>query len=309
MRILVTGGAGFIGSHIAEAYFRHGAHVAVADNLSSGKKENIHPKAEFFKIDIESPGLENVFKEFKPDIVNHHAAQIDVRRSVADPLFDSRVNIAGTINLLQNCVKYKTKKIIFASTGGAIYGEQEYFPADEAHPTKPLSPYGIAKLSAEHYLYYYKFNYGLNYIALRYSNVYGPRQDPHGEAGVVAIFIQKLLRNEQPVINGSGRQTRDFVYVADIVRANLLALKTKKDGIFNIGTSIETDINTIFKMLVKITEAGVKTVHCPVKPGEQKRSVITHKKAKRNLGWKPTVFLEDGLKKTVEYFKNEYFTK
>jgi UDP-glucose 4-epimerase len=303
MRILVTGGAGFIGSQIAEAYLRQGARVAVADNLSSGKKANIHPKAEFYKVDIKSTGLETVFREFKPDIVNHHAAQIDVRRSVADPLFDSGVNIAGTINLLQNCAKYKTRKIIFASTGGAIYGEQEYFPADEAHPTNPLSPYGIAKLSAEHYMYYYKFNYGLDYIVLRYSNVYGPRQDPHGEAGVVAIFIQKLLKNEQPIINGSGRQTRDFVYVKDVVRANLLALKTKKNGIFNIGTSIETDINTIFKMLVKITGAKVKTIHGPAKPGEQKKSVITHKKAKRILGWKPEVFLEEGLRDTVEFFK------
>lgn len=303
MKILVTGGAGFIGSHVVDKYIRQGEDVCVVDNLSSGRKENIHPDAEFYKIDIELPGMEEVFKHFKPDVVNHHAAQIDVRRSVADPVFDAKVNITGTINLLQNCVKFNTKKVIFASTGGAIYGEQKSFPAAETHFLGPISPYGVAKLSAENYLFYYKWNYGLDYVALRYSNVYGPRQDPYGEAGVVAIFIQKLLKGEQPVINGDGKQTRDFIYVDDVVEANLLALKAKEGGVFNIGTAIETDINAIFKMLKKITGSKIKKVHSPAKPGEQKRSVITYKKAERILGWRPKIFLDEGLRQTVEYFK------
>lgn len=286
-----------------EEYIREGGIVAVVDNLSTGRKHNIHPDAEFHKVSVESPELKKVFKQFKPDIVNHHAAQIDVRCSVADPVFDAKVNITGTINLLENCVRYNCKKVIFASTGGAIYGEQEFFPADESHPTLPLSPYGIAKLSAEKYLFYYKHNYGLDYISLRYSNVYGPRQDPYGETGVIAIFIQKMLKGEQPIINGDGKQTRDFVYVGDAADANLRALNSEQTGTFNIGTSIETDINSIFKKLANIIGKDFQEVHGPVKPGEQKRSVISYKKAERLLGWKPRVSLEQGLKQTVNFFK------
>ncbi len=224
MKILVTGGAGFIASHIADAFIEEGHSVHILDNLSSGFEKNINPKASFIKADIRDKSLSKIFEKEKFDVINHHAAQMDVRRSVADPAFDAEINILGTINLLQNAVKYKVSKFMFASTGGAIYGEQEYFPADEKHPTAPLSPYGISKLSVEKYLFFYKAQYDLNYSILRYANIYGPRQNPHGEAGVVAIFSKKLLNGEQPVINGEGKQTRDYTFVKDVVKANLLAL-------------------------------------------------------------------------------------
>jgi UDP-glucose 4-epimerase len=228
MKILVTGGAGFIGSHVVDAYLELGHEVVVVDNLSSGSIENLNPKAKFYKMDIRDSDIEDLFKNEKPDIVNHHAAQMDVRKSVEDPIYDADVNIIGSLNLLQNCIRYGVKKFIFASTGGAIYGEQDYFPADEEHPTRPLSPYGVAKLTVEKYLYFYKEVHGLNYVVLRYANIYGPRQNPHGEAGVVAIFTSKMLKGEQPVINGDGFQTRDYTFVGDVVRANVLALNYDK---------------------------------------------------------------------------------
>ncbi len=225
MKVLVTGGAGFIGSHIVDKLIEEGYEVIVVDDLSSGKEKNINKKAKFYRLNIQDSGLESVFQKEEPDYVNHHAAQIDVRRSVSYPILDAKINVLGTINLLQNCLKYKTRKVIFASSGGAIYGEQQVFPAPENHPLRPISPYGITKLVAEHYLYYYKTIYELDYMSLRYANVYGPRQDPFGEAGVIAIFIKKMLNEEQAIINGDGEQTRDFVYVEDVARANLLAMK------------------------------------------------------------------------------------
>lgn len=303
MRILVTGGAGFIGSNIVDACLQQGHDVTVVDDLSSGKKENLNPNARFFKIDICEEAIGNLFKEGKFDVVSHHAAQIDVRKSVADPVFDARVNILGSLNLLQNCIKYGVKKIIFASTGGAIYGEQEEFPATELHPTNPLSPYGAAKLSVEHYLFFYEQVYGLKHTILRYANVYGPRQDPHGEAGVVAIFTQKLLAGGQPLINGDGMQTRDFVYVGDVVKANMLALFYSGGGVFNIGTGREITVKKLFKELVNIVDVNVSERYGPQKEGEQKRSVIDFEKAKKVLGWSPQVFLEEGLRHTVNYFK------
>ncbi|MBI5328460.1 MAG: GDP-mannose 4,6-dehydratase [Deltaproteobacteria bacterium] len=311
MRILVTGGAGFIGSNIADAYLQQGHDVFIIDNLSTGKAENISPKAKFFKADICDEGVSAIFEKCRFDVVNHHAAQIDVRKSVANPLFDARVNILGSLNLLQNCIQYGVRKIIFASTGGAIYGEQEEFPATESHPTHPLSPYGAAKLSVEHYIFFYGHVYGLNSTTLRYANVYGPRQDPHGEAGVVAIFAQKLLRGEQPVINGDGMQTRDFVYVGDVAKANVLALSQlstlnpQLPTIFNIGTGKETTIKQLFKGLVNSTGAGFKEKYGPHKSGEQKRSVINFTKANKILGWSPQVSLEDGIRKTVDYFRGK----
>ena len=278
--------------------------MSIIDDLSSGKQENINPQAKFFKIDVGATEVEDIFKQGRFDVVNHHAAQMDVRKSVADPIFDARVNILGSLKLLQNCVKYKVKKFIFASTGGAIYGEQEKFPAPESHPTKPLSPYGVSKLAGEHYLFFYKMTYNMSSIILRYANVYGPRQDPHGEAGVVAIFAQKLLRGEQPVINGDGMQSRDFIYVGDVVRANVLALSCNGGGVFNIGSSRETTIKQLFKELADIAVVKFQEKYGPPKNGEQRRSVIDFKHAQKVLGWSPQVSLEEGLGKTVDYFKS-----
>jgi UDP-glucose 4-epimerase len=306
MKILVTGGAGFIGSHVVDAYLELGHEVVVVDNLSSGSIGNLNPKAKFYKMDIRDSDIEDLFKNEKPDVVNHHAAQMDVRKSVEDPIYDADVNIIGSLNLLQNCIRYGVKKFIFASTGGAIYGEQDYFPADEEHPTRPLSPYGVAKLTVEKYLYFYKEVHGLNYVVLRYANIYGSRQNPHGEAGVVAIFTSKMLKGEQPVINGDGFQTRDYTFVGDVVRANVLALSYEKSDVFNIGTGIETDVNTLFQKLKQLTGANCDEFHGPAKPGEQRRSVISYEKIYKTLGWKPMTSLDEGLRLTVEFFKNKF---
>ncbi len=304
MKILVTGGAGFIASHVADAFVNDGHEVFVLDDLSTGFEKNVNPKAKFIKADICDLSLSELFEKEKFDVVNHHAAQMDVRRSVADPAFDAKTNIIGTINLLQNCVKNGVKKFMFASTGGAVYGEQNQFPADENHPTSPLSPYGISKLAVEKYLYFYNAQYGLNYTVLRYANIYGPRQNPFGEAGVIAIFTTKLLNGEQPIINGTGLQTRDYVFVGDVVKANLLTLKDEACGIYNVGTGIETNVNEIFNLLNNIVGKGAEEMHGPAAAGEQMRSVITSEKLFKKFGWKPNTSLEDGMKKTVEFFKN-----
>ncbi|MEF9427600.1 MAG: NAD-dependent epimerase/dehydratase family protein, partial [Candidatus Mariimomonas ferrooxydans] len=229
---------------------------------------------------------------------------IDLRHSVSDPVFDAKTNVLGTINVLQNCIKYKVKKVIFASSGGTVYGEQQAFPASEIHPLKPVSPYGITKLAGENYLYYYKITYGLDFATLRYANVYGPRQDPFGEAGVVAIFIQKMLDGEQPVINGDGEQTRDFVYIEDVVRANVLSITNyTSEDIFNIGTGVETSVNQIFNKLKEIINPGIKEKYGPPKTGEQLRCVIEYKRAKEILNWTPEISVEDGIRKTYEFFK------
>jgi UDP-glucose 4-epimerase len=228
---------------------------------------------------------------------------MDVRRSVDDPKFDASVNALGTVNLLENCTKYNVKKVIFASTGGAVYGEQNTFPADEQHPTWPICPYGITKLTGEKYLFYYQAIHHLPHIILRYANVYGPRQNPHGEAGVVAIFALRLLNGEQPVINGDGMQTRDYVFIDDLVRANVLALTHDSSDVFNIGTAVETDVNEIFRILNETTGAHVPEEHGPAKAGEQQRSCLSYAKIEHVLGWKPAVSLTDGLRQTVEYFK------
>jgi len=305
MKILITGGAGFIASNIADRYLELGHEVVIVDNLITGQKENIPSAAEFYKMDICDEALKNVFETERPDIVNHHAAQMDVRRSVADPIYDASVNVLGGLNILQNCVKYKVQKFIFASTGGAIYGEQDYFPADENHPTRPISPYGITKLTTEKYLFFYNLTYGLKYTVLRYANVYGPRQNPHGEAGVVAIFSKKMLKREQPKINGEGTQTRDYVFVGDVVKANELALTTGDNKIYNIGTGIETDVNELFRKIAGFMDHPVEELHGPGMPGEQMRSVLDASYIKKELGWKPSVNLNDGLQKTVDFFRGK----
>ncbi|MFZ0390392.1 MAG: NAD-dependent epimerase/dehydratase family protein [Calditrichia bacterium] len=306
MKILITGGAGFIGSHIADRYLQMGHQVVIVDNLITGRRENIPEKASFYELDIRSAELENIIAKEKPDIINHHAAQMDVRKSVADPIFDADINVLGGLNLLQNCVKFKVQKVIFASTGGAIYGEQDNFPADESHPLQPLSPYGITKLATEKYLYFYFQAYGLNYTVLRYANVYGPRQNPHGEAGVVAIFSEKLLKGEQPVINGDGTQTRDYVFVEDVVSANELALQNGKNRIYNIGTSKETDVNELYHLICRALEIEMPEQHGPAKAGEQLRSVLDYRRIASEVGWKPETGLQEGIRKTTGYFKQKH---
>ena len=303
MKILVTGGAGFIASHIADAFIEKGHEVVILDDLSTGFEKNINPKAKFVNLNILDKKVKDLFATEKFDVVNHHAAQMDVRRSVADPAFDANSNILGTINLLQNSVKHGVKKFMFASTGGAVYGEQEYFPADENHPTNPVSPYGISKLAVEKYLYYYLMEYNLKYTILRYANIYGPRQNPFGEAGVVAIFSSKLLKGVQPIINGTGEQTRDYTYVQDVVKSNLLALSDEKSEIYNVGTGIETNVNDLFNMLNQIVSKGQKEKHGPPATGEQLRSVISSEKLFKHFDWKPSVSVKDGLTETISFFK------
>ena len=305
MKILVTGGAGFIGSNIVDAYLAAGHEVFVLDDLSSGSLDNLSQKAKFFQMDIRDPKVEKIFVENKFDVMNHLAAQMDVRKSVADPVFDSTVNVTGTLNLLENCRKHGVKKVIFSSTGGAIYGEQDYFPADENHPTRPLSPYGIAKLAVEKYLFFYNAVHTMDYVVLRYANVYGPRQNPHGEAGVVAIFSSKLLNGEEPVINGDGSQTRDYTFVGDVVSANVLALDYPKSDIFNIGTGRETDVNALYTKLRNAVGSSAPEKHGPAKAGEQLRSVIDYSKARKILGWEPRVGLDEGIKLTVDFFRRK----
>ena len=306
MKILITGGAGFIASHVADLYLTAGHDVTILDNLSTGVKENIPKGAKFTQMDIGDPGVDKVFADGRFDVLTHHAAQIDVRISVNDPLFDARVNILGSLNLLEGALKHGVKYVQFASTGGALYGEQDYFPADEEHPIRPLSPYGIAKYTIERYLYYYHSVHGLNYTALRYANVYGPRQNPHGEAGVVAIFCDRLITGKEAVINGDGKQTRDYVYVKDVARANLLSLDKPLNGSVNIGTSIENDVNAIYRTLNKAGQFNAPEKHGPAKKGEQQRSVIQWDKAQKLLGWQPEVMLEEGLKNTLDFFLTKH---
>ncbi len=304
MNILITGGAGFIGSHVADKFIESGHSVTILDNLTSGQEANIPAAAQFIKGDITDNNLiDKLFDDGQFDVINHHAAQMDVRHSVADPTFDAQVNILGTINLLNASVRTGVKKVMFASTGGAIYGEQDYFPADESHPTRPLSPYGISKLACEKYLYFYQQQYGLKTAITRYANVYGPRQNPHGEAGVVAIFSKRLVAGKPMTINGDGLQTRDYVFVKDVVAANLAALNHDESILFNVGTGIETDVVTLFNHLKDAAGSDYTPEHGPGMPGEQRRSVITPQFGKEVLGWEPKVEISDGLKQTYEWFK------
>ncbi len=302
-KAVVTGGAGFIGSQVADALIERGYHVEIIDNLITGRRENISPEAVFHEVDIRDAKLEEIFKQGKFDIVFHLAAQMDVRKSVADPAYDAGANILGGINILQACKNHGVKKVIFASTGGAIYGEQQEFPASESHPQNPTSPYGISKLAFEKYLQFYNWEFNLDYISLRYANVYGPRQRGDGEAGVVAIFLKNLLSGGKAVIYGDGGQTRDFVYVGDVVNANMLAIDCKKCGAFNVGTGVETDINTLFENIREITGSQQEHIHEPAKPGEQRRSVIDSAAIKSVMGWEWRYNLKQGLIKTAEYFK------
>ena len=303
MKIVVTGGAGFIGSNIADAYLERGHEVHILYDLSTGQAANANAKATLHQMDIADKQAARLIEQIRPDVLCHHAAQMDVRHSVADPTFDARVNILGFINLLEACKNAGARKVIFASSGGAVYGEQEAFPASEDHQTRPASPYGVSKRAGELYLSYYHQAYRLPYIALRYANVYGPRQSTRGEAGVVAIFLSMLLEGRNPVINGDGRQTRDYVYVGDVVAANVAALESPFVGEINIGTSIETDVVTIFQHAREALGSAIDARHGPAKPGEQRRSCIDASRAAKVLGWRPQTPLAQGLQRTAEYYR------
>lgn len=301
MKILVTGGAGFIGSSIVDLLISQGHDLYVLDDLSSGKGEYVNKNATFYEMDIKED-VGKIINDVGIDCVIHHAAQINVRRSVEDPIFDAKINILGSLNLLESAKD--VKKFIFASTGGAIYGEPEYLPADESHPENPLSPYGVSKLAFEKCLYTYGEIYGLDYVSLRYGNVYGPRQDPYGEAGVVAIFANKMLGGEAPTINGDGNQTRDYVYVEDVAMSNLLALKkSPNEKIINVGTSIETSVNQIFETIQKSLGTEIEPVHGPAIKGEVDRISLDASRAKDELEWQPEVNLEEGIGKFLDYLK------
>ncbi|MGB6123092.1 MAG: NAD-dependent epimerase/dehydratase family protein, partial [Bacteroidota bacterium] len=296
MKILVTGGAGFIGSHIVDAYVEGGHKVVVVDNLSTGRETNINRQATFHRADIRDADLiKKIFHAEKPDVLCHQAAQIDVRRSVSDPAYDASVNVLGFLTLAEACLRSGVSNMVFASSGGAIYGEQDYFPADESHPTRPISPYGVAKLVTEQYLYYYHTVHGLKSVSLRYANVYGPRQNPEGEAGVVAVFASRMLKGDQPLINGDGKQTRDYVFVGDVVRANVLALDQDEWNIYNVGTGIETDVNALFRHIRSKSGSSCEERHGEAKVGEQLRSVLSYEKIEGQLGWQPEVSIEEGL--------------
>jgi len=303
VKILVTGGAGFIGSNVVDAYIERGHRVWVLDNEFSGKRHQVNKKAVYVRKNItDHKALEALFKKIKFDVVNHHAAQIDVRRSVVDPEFDARVNILGLLNVLVHAQKNGVKKILFASSGGTVYGECAR-PATESFPEVPLSPYGVAKLASEKYIQAFSALHGLKYTIFRYSNVYGPRQDPHGEAGVVAIFAQHLLAGERVTIFGKGAQTRDFVFVGDVARANVLGLTKATNQILNIGTATEISVNTLYKTMATLTKATQSPVRKPARAGELARSVLSYAKAQRVLGWAPRVSMSDGLLQTIRFFQ------
>jgi UDP-glucose 4-epimerase len=303
MRILVTGGAGFIGSHITDAYLEAGHAVTVVDDLFTGRLENVNPGARFVEMDIRAPEVEALFADEGFDVVNHQAARGNVRASMEDPMTYADVNVRGGVNLLECCRKYGVRKVIYSSTGGCVYGELQCFPADEKHPIAPRDPYGASKASFELYLPVYLENYGLSYTVFRYPNVYGPRQDPLGEAGVVSIFTGQMLRGLQTVTNGDGEQLRDYVYVEDVVRASVLALDAGDDEIYNLGWGKGTSVNEVFGQLKAITGYALDAVHGSPKPGEVRRSSLDATKANHELGWSPQVSLEEGLRRTVEYFR------
>jgi UDP-glucose 4-epimerase len=306
MRLLVTGGAGFIGSNTVDALVAGGlGEVAVMDDLSAGKRSQLNPKARFHEADLrDAAKVQRIIAEERPEAIIHLAAQMDVRRSVADPAFDAQVNLVGFLNMMEAARQHGLKRVIFSSTGGAIYGEQEQYPCNEDHPRRPISPYGVAKFATEAYLHFYQAQYGIDYVALRYANVYGPRQDPHGEAGVVAIFCGRMLQDQPVTIYGDGEQTRDYVYVGDVVRANLAAVKSSVSGAFNIGTGVETSVNHLFQTLAHAAVSNRTPSYGPARPGEQLRSVISPARAAKELNWRPEVSLADGLAQTYRFFRD-----
>lgn len=304
MKVLVTGGAGFIASHITDAVIQKGHEAVVVDNLATGKKENINSRARFYNVNIRNlQELEKIFAKEKPDIVNHHAAQTDIRKSMENPSFDAEVNILGSLNVIQLASKYKARKMIFASTS-AVYPEPQYLPVDERHPVKPISAYGVAKYAVEFYLHLFRETTGLRFTAFRYGNVYGPRQDPHGEVGVVAIFIERMISGLQPTIFGDGKKTRDYVFVDDVATVNLLAMEDAGDGeVFNIGWENETSVSEVFNAVRKGLGVDVTPKYDKEKPGELNRVCLATKKAKDLFGWTPKIKFEEGIGLTINSFK------
>ena len=306
LRALVTGGAGFIGSHVTDALIADGHEVHILDDLSTGRLDNVHSQSVLHQLDVRSREAADLVRALGIDIIVHHAAQIDVRRSVADPVHDAEINLLGLLNLLQAARGANVRQVVFASTGGAIYGEQDTFPADESHPTRPVSPYGVAKLASEQYLFYYHHQYGLDVTCLRYANVYGPRQNPHGEAGVVAIFLHKLLRNEAPTINGDGGQTRDYVFVGDVATANRAAVGLDGFRIYNVGTAVETDVTTLYNELRDAVGSDLEAPYGPAQPGEQQRSCISPNRLMADLAIGPFTDLRTGLQTTANWFAQQH---
>ncbi|HEY6195004.1 MAG TPA: NAD-dependent epimerase/dehydratase family protein [Candidatus Eisenbacteria bacterium] len=311
MRILVTGGAGFIGSNVADRFLQLGHEVAIFDDLSTGFREFVNPRAKLHEGDLaDAAAIDRCIADFRPEIVDHHAAQIDVRKSVSDPLRDARVNILGSIALLQSCTRHGVRKVIYASTGGALYGEGRELPATEDHPVNPESPYGTSKHTVEHYLYLWKLLHGLDYTVLRYPNVFGPRQNPHGEAGVNAIFIGLMLEGKRPRIFGDGNAVRDYLFVSDVVDGNVLALEKGSGEMLNLGTGVGTSVNDIVRELQAILGFREGAIYDPARPGEVQRIYLDASRAKRVLGWEPKVAFTDGLRQTVEWSrKNPLPTK
>jgi UDP-glucose 4-epimerase len=303
-RVAITGGAGFIGSHIVDRFIDQGAEVHIIDNLSTGKRENLHPRAHFHEVDIRTVALRKTLADIAPQIVVHAAAQISVRTSMTDPVFDAEINVAGLVNVLHSFALDKLPFIVFLSTGGAIYGEQEQFPAAESHPLRPTSCYGLSKHVGEEYLEFWAREHGLRHAALRLANVYGPRQDPHGEAGVVAIFIKKLIAGLSPTITGNGTQTRDFVFVGDVARAVEMVCDRVICGTFNIGTGVETSVLSLYQEIANAVEVTLDAHHGPARVGEQLRSVIDARLAQKTFGWQPEVTLKAGLSTTTTWFSN-----
>jgi UDP-glucose 4-epimerase len=303
--ILVTGGAGFIGSHVAAACLAEGHRVVVVDNLATGSAERVPEGARFVKDDITTMDLADLLREERIDVVNHHAAQIDLRASVKDPVWDARINVIGSLRMLEACRHAGTRRVIFSSTGGAIYGEPEGEKADESHRTDPVSPYGVAKLSVEKYLHFYRVEHGFRTIVFRYANVYGPGQNGKGEAGVVAIFALKMLKGEGPVIHGDGEQTRDYVFVRDCVEANRRALAASDSGVWNVGTGVETSVNRIESLMRSFIPEAPPAVHDAPAPGEQRRSLLDGRKLLRDFAMAGYTPLEKGLEETMTWFREQ----
>ena len=309
MKILVTGGAGFIGSHLTDRLLQLGHEVVVVDNLATGYRHNLNPRARFYETSLLDSSLGAVFQREKPDIVNHHAAQSDVRRSNTNPVFDAQHNIISSIRLIQCCIEHGVQKMIYASSGGTVYGEPTYLPVDEAHRIAPISPYGISKHTVEHYLFLAAANAGINYTVLRYANIYGPRQHPHGGAGVIAIFAESMLRGVAPTIFGDGSSTRDYLFISDAVEANLLALTGGDREIYHVSSGVEVSLNELFCRLKRVigSSAGCKEitkmspVYAERRPGEIHRIALKPEKIERDLGWRPQISLQDGLEQTVPY--------